>query len=181
MVGGSPPIAGCDPFRGGIIRARLARKQRTLAASIFTGGLIWIILLLLSGGVKLGAEGLVGRKTFEKAVAVFCRIDPDRFHARPITARIIAPIFPWVTIHTAVIARGRENACKAPPYNITRTLPDWFFPASRATKRLVVAPATKDARGNHGAKEVGVALNYQGGIRGRGWRIMPLRELSSAQ
>ena len=37
----------------------------------------WIV----SAGVEVGADGLIGRQTFGKGVAVFCQVDPDRFHA----------------------------------------------------------------------------------------------------
>lgn len=36
---------------------------------------------LLSGGLEIGADGLIGRKTMGKGVAIFCQIDPDRFQA----------------------------------------------------------------------------------------------------
>ncbi|MGH7973186.1 MAG: beta-galactosidase, partial [Limisphaerales bacterium] len=37
--------------------------------------------LLLSAGAEIGADGLLGRKTVGKGDALFCQIDPDRFHA----------------------------------------------------------------------------------------------------
>jgi beta-galactosidase len=37
----------------------------------------WIV----SAGVDVGADGLIGRKTIGKGVAVFCQVDPDCFHA----------------------------------------------------------------------------------------------------
>lgn len=36
---------------------------------------------ILSAGVEIGADGLVGRKAIGKGVAVFCQVDPDGFHA----------------------------------------------------------------------------------------------------
>ncbi|HWH69151.1 MAG TPA: hypothetical protein VNT26_07185, partial [Candidatus Sulfotelmatobacter sp.] len=36
---------------------------------------------LLSTGVEIGADGLMGRKTVGKGVAVFCQVDPDGFRA----------------------------------------------------------------------------------------------------
>jgi beta-galactosidase len=36
---------------------------------------------VLSGGAEIGADGLLGRKAVGKGVALFCQIDPDRFHA----------------------------------------------------------------------------------------------------
>jgi beta-galactosidase len=36
---------------------------------------------VLSAGVEVGADGLIGRKTVGKGVAVFCQVDPDCFHA----------------------------------------------------------------------------------------------------
>ncbi len=36
---------------------------------------------VLSAGADIGADGLIGRKTIGKGVAVFCQVDPDRFHA----------------------------------------------------------------------------------------------------
>ncbi len=37
----------------------------------------WIV----SGGAQVGADGLIGRKTVGKGVALYCQIDPDRFRA----------------------------------------------------------------------------------------------------
>jgi beta-galactosidase len=36
---------------------------------------------ILSGGVQIGADGLLGRKSVGKGVAIFCQIDPDGFDA----------------------------------------------------------------------------------------------------
>jgi beta-galactosidase len=36
---------------------------------------------ILGGGVEVGADGLIGRKTIGKGVALFCQVDPDRFQA----------------------------------------------------------------------------------------------------
>ena len=36
---------------------------------------------ILSAGADIGADGLIGRKTVGKGVAVFCQVDPDGFHA----------------------------------------------------------------------------------------------------
>jgi beta-galactosidase len=36
---------------------------------------------VLGAGADIGADGLIGRKTIGKGVAVFCQVDPDRFHA----------------------------------------------------------------------------------------------------
>jgi beta-galactosidase len=36
---------------------------------------------LLNQGADLGANGLLGRKTIGKGVAIFCQLDPDAFHA----------------------------------------------------------------------------------------------------
>jgi beta-galactosidase len=36
---------------------------------------------LLSAGVDVGADGLIGRKAIGKGVAVFCQVDPDSFRA----------------------------------------------------------------------------------------------------
>ncbi|MGA9061693.1 MAG: sugar-binding domain-containing protein, partial [Terracidiphilus sp.] len=37
--------------------------------------------LILSGGVEMGADGLLGRKVVGKGVAIFCQVDPDHFEA----------------------------------------------------------------------------------------------------
>jgi beta-galactosidase len=37
--------------------------------------------LILSGGVEIGADGLLGRKVVDKGVAIFCQVDPDCFEA----------------------------------------------------------------------------------------------------
>ena len=37
--------------------------------------------LILSGGVEIGADGLLGRKVVGKGVAIFCQVDPDCFGA----------------------------------------------------------------------------------------------------
>lgn len=36
---------------------------------------------ILSEGAEIGADGLIGRKTFGKGLAVFCQVDPDSFRA----------------------------------------------------------------------------------------------------
>jgi len=36
---------------------------------------------ILSSGVEIGADGLIGRKTIGKGLALFCQVDPDGFHA----------------------------------------------------------------------------------------------------
>lgn len=36
---------------------------------------------ILSAGAEIGADGLMGRKTVGKGVAIFCQVDPDCFHA----------------------------------------------------------------------------------------------------
>ena len=36
---------------------------------------------VLSAGVEIGADGLIGRKAKGKGMAVFCEVDPDGFHA----------------------------------------------------------------------------------------------------
>jgi beta-galactosidase len=36
---------------------------------------------VLNAGADIGADGLVGRKTIGKGIAVFCQVDPDRFQA----------------------------------------------------------------------------------------------------
>ena len=37
--------------------------------------------MILSGGVEIGADGLLGRKVVDKGVAIFCQVDPDVFEA----------------------------------------------------------------------------------------------------
>jgi beta-galactosidase len=37
--------------------------------------------MILSGGAEIGADGLLGRKTVGKGVAIFCQVDPDGFGA----------------------------------------------------------------------------------------------------
>ena len=37
--------------------------------------------LILNGGTEIGADGLLGRKVVGDGVAIFCQVDPDRFHA----------------------------------------------------------------------------------------------------
>lgn len=36
---------------------------------------------ILDAGADIGADGLIGRKTIGKGVAIFCQVDPDRLHA----------------------------------------------------------------------------------------------------
>jgi beta-galactosidase len=36
---------------------------------------------VLGAGADIGADGLIGRKTIGKGVAIFCQVDPDCFHA----------------------------------------------------------------------------------------------------
>jgi hypothetical protein len=36
---------------------------------------------VLAAGAEIGADGLLGRKTVGKGVAIFCQVDPDRFRA----------------------------------------------------------------------------------------------------
>jgi beta-galactosidase len=36
---------------------------------------------ILNDGAEIAADGLLGRKTVGKGVAIFCQVDPDRFHA----------------------------------------------------------------------------------------------------
>ncbi|HLX61180.1 MAG TPA: glycoside hydrolase family 2 TIM barrel-domain containing protein [Planctomycetota bacterium] len=36
---------------------------------------------VLGAGAEIGADGLLGRKTIGKGVAIFCQVDPDCFHA----------------------------------------------------------------------------------------------------
>jgi beta-galactosidase len=36
---------------------------------------------ILSGGVEIGADGLIGRKILGQGVALFCQVDPEAFHA----------------------------------------------------------------------------------------------------
>jgi len=36
---------------------------------------------VLSAGAEIGADGLIGRKTVGRGVAIFCQIDPEAFHA----------------------------------------------------------------------------------------------------
>jgi beta-galactosidase len=38
-------------------------------------------LWVLNAGADIGADGLIGRKTIGKGVAIFCQVDPDCFHA----------------------------------------------------------------------------------------------------
>jgi beta-galactosidase len=36
---------------------------------------------ILSAGADIGADGLIGRQTIGKGIAIFCQLDPDRFNA----------------------------------------------------------------------------------------------------
>jgi beta-galactosidase len=36
---------------------------------------------ILNNGAEIGADGLLGRKSVGKGIAIFCQVDPDRFHA----------------------------------------------------------------------------------------------------
>ncbi len=54
------------------------------AAGLSASDLRWRTYLdsppwILSGGAEIGADGLLGRKTVGKGVAIFCQMDPDRF------------------------------------------------------------------------------------------------------
>jgi len=57
-------------------------EARGLSASdlrwrTFMDGPPWV----LSAGADIGADGLIGRKTIGKGVAIFCQVDPHGFHA----------------------------------------------------------------------------------------------------
>jgi beta-galactosidase len=73
-----PPAAG---FAGS-----LSVPQWPEARGLSASDLRWRCYLdtppwLLSAGVEIGADGLIGRKAVGKGVAIFCQVDPDRFHA----------------------------------------------------------------------------------------------------
>jgi len=66
----------------GSLKAPGWREARGLSAS----DLRWrthmdVPAWLVSGGAEIGADGLLGRKTVGKGVAIYCQVDPNRFNA----------------------------------------------------------------------------------------------------
>ncbi|MGE5610772.1 MAG: sugar-binding domain-containing protein [Bacillota bacterium] len=64
----------------------LSAPQWSEARGLSASDLRWRTYLdtppwVLSAGAEIGADGLIGRKTIGNGVAIFCQVDPDRFHA----------------------------------------------------------------------------------------------------
>jgi beta-galactosidase len=87
------PRAQADGWLGTALKPAAERFSGALAApdwpearGLSASDLRWRCYLdtppwVLSAGAEVGADGLVGRKTIGKGVAVFCQVDPDCFHA----------------------------------------------------------------------------------------------------
>ncbi len=87
------PRSQADGWLGAILKPADARFAGSLstpewpeARGLSASDLRWRCYLdtppwVLSAGVEVGADGLMGRKTVGKGVAVFCQVDPDGFHA----------------------------------------------------------------------------------------------------
>ncbi len=87
---------------------------------------------ILSGGTKIGAGGLLGRKTVGKGVAIFCQVDPDRFDAdektyfrytRWRTTRAVAQLLANLRASFAV-----DNRVFQPRQTILNPNPMWLGP-----------------------------------------------------
>jgi beta-galactosidase len=75
------PARAADRFAGS-----LSVPQWPEARGLSGSDLRWRCYLdnppwLLSEGVEIGADGLIGRKVVGQGVALFCQVDPDRFQA----------------------------------------------------------------------------------------------------
>lgn len=87
------PRSQANGWFGATLKLAPARFAGSLSApewpetrGLSTSDLRWRCYLdtppwLLSAGAEVGADGLIGRKTIGKGVAVFCQVDPDGFHA----------------------------------------------------------------------------------------------------
>jgi beta-galactosidase len=87
------PRSQAEGWLGGALKPAAARFAGSLsvpdwpeARGLSASDLRWRCYLdtppwVLSAGVDIGADGLIGRKAVGKGVAVFCQIDPDCFHA----------------------------------------------------------------------------------------------------
>jgi len=89
----SLPRSQADGWLGVTLKPAAARFAGSLsvpawpeARGLSTSDLRWRCYLdtppwVLSAGADIGADGLIGRKTIGKGVAVYCQIDPDCFQA----------------------------------------------------------------------------------------------------
>ena len=87
------PRAQADGGLGATLKPAAARFAGSLsvpewpeARGLSASDLRWRCYLdtppwILSAGADIGADGLIGRKTIGKGVALFCQVDPDCFHA----------------------------------------------------------------------------------------------------
>jgi beta-galactosidase len=87
------PRSQADGWLGTTLKPAAARFAGSLSApewpearGLSASDLRWRCYLdtppwVLSAGADVGADGLIGRKTVGKGMAVFCQVDPDYFHA----------------------------------------------------------------------------------------------------
>jgi len=87
------PRSQADGWLGTTLKPAAARFAGSLSApewpearGLSASDLRWRCYLdtspwVLSAGADVGADGLIGRKTIGKGMAVFCQVDPDYFHA----------------------------------------------------------------------------------------------------
>jgi beta-galactosidase len=87
------PRSQADGWLGTTLKPATARFAGSLSApewpearGLSASDLRWRCYLdtppwVLSAGSHIGADGLIGRKTIGKGMAVFCQVDPDCFHA----------------------------------------------------------------------------------------------------
>jgi len=87
------PRSQADGWLGTTLKPAAARFAGSLSApewpetrGLSASDLRWRCYLdnppwILSAGAEVGADGLIGRKTVGKGLALFCQVDPDYFHA----------------------------------------------------------------------------------------------------
>jgi beta-galactosidase len=133
---------------------------------------------ILSAGLEVGADGLLGRKTVGKGMAVFCQVDPDSFHADDKTYFRYTR---WRSTRTVAQLLANLGASFAVDSRIFHPLDTWSLNLDgtwqmQATRKLMPAASEADAPADPGVtpaaqKLVGRTVTLEG------WSVVTLPQM----
>lgn len=109
---------------------------------------------ILGGGAEIGADGLIGRKTVGKGVAIFCQVDPDRFDA---DQKTYFRYTRWRS--TRAVAQLLANLGASFPVDsrIFHPLDTWSLNLNGTWQMKVTLNATSIASKNSGNSDTGIS------------------------
>lgn len=132
---------------------------------------------LLNGGAEIGSDGLLGRKTVGKGIAIFCQVDPDRFQA---DEKTYFHYTKWRS--TRAVAQLLANLGASFPVDgrIFRPLDTWSVNLDGAwqmkvTRKLAPAPSEAEAYADRGITPAAQALVAD--VSPQGWTPVMLPQM----